>query len=51
MSNEKRNLQDELRQALKLAGEREAMIAKDCERLRGSNQQLMGFGEMREKLL
>ena len=48
---EKRSLQDEMRQALKLAGEREAMLLKEAKQLRTSNKQLLGFGEMREKLL
>ncbi|CDW86615.1 UNKNOWN [Stylonychia lemnae] len=48
---EKKNLQEELRQFVKIAGERENLLTKENNQLKASNKQLMGLSELREKLL
>ena len=44
-------MQDQLKQAVKTAGEREQLLEKEVGMLRESNAKLMGFGELREKAL
>ena len=40
-----------MKNMIKFAGDRETMLNKEITQLKQSNRQLMGFGEMREKLL
>jgi hypothetical protein len=40
-----------LKQAVRTAGERELLLEKELALLRESNAKLMGFGELRERVL
>ena len=48
---EKKNVQEELKNCIKSASERESQLTKELSILKQSNKKLMIFGEQREKLL